>query len=201
MLKSKQLDFKSLNPSQLWTDNSFYWVKNSFYINFKSKPQFHSSIIFFVYPVISATCFILQQRHYKPKRPTSLNSFQLKEHFSHPLQIFLSNRLLQLRLFHGKQVPQVDLRVNIMRDLPLVEESRQVGLDFGAAWHSHAQGKEATQVFLHKGKMVSIQALLPRLLWPVTFLLARRNHQNTQSGRVASHHFNMLKNKPTTVLM
>lgn len=87
----------------------------------------------------------------------------------------LSYRILQLRLFHSKQVPQVDLRLNIMRDLSLVEETRQIGLDFSASGHSHAQSKEATQVFLHQGKMVSIQALLPGLLWPVMFLLARRN--------------------------
>lgn len=153
------------HPSHLWTYNSFYWVKHSFYI--KSKP----SIILFVCPVKFSN--IRNQ-----ERPRFLKNFwQLKERFSTSFQWEpLSDRLLHLRLFQGKQVAQVDLGVNVTRDLPLVEETRQVGLHFGASWHSHAQCKEATQVLLHKRKMVSIQTLLPSLLRPMAFLSTRRSH-------------------------
>lgn len=58
-----------------------------------------------------------------------------------------------------------------MRDLALVEETCEVGFHLGASGNAHAQGKEVTQVFLHKGQMVSVQALLPGFLGPLTFLV------------------------------
>lgn len=84
-----------------------------------------------------------------------------------------------MRLLHGKQVPQVDLGVNETRDLPLVEETRQVGLHFGASRHPHAQRKEAAQIFLHEGKVVSIQTLLPGLLRPMMFLCGEAIRRKT----------------------
>lgn len=43
-----------------------------------------------------------------------------------------------------------------MRDLPLVEEARQVGFHFGASGDPHAQREEATQVTLHEGLVVPV---------------------------------------------
>lgn len=60
-----------------------------------------------------------------------------------------------------------------MRDLALVEEAREVGFHFSATSDPHTKGEEATQVFLHKGQVVSIQTLLPGLLGPVSFLFAQ----------------------------
>lgn len=77
-----------------------------------------------------------------------------------------------------------------MGDLPLVEETRQVGLHLGASGHSHAQREEAPQVFLHQGELVPIQPLLPGLLGPVAFL--RRNRENVNIRRVASQRSNVL---------
>lgn len=82
-----------------------------------------------------------------------------------------------------------------MGDLSLVEETRQVRLHLGASRHSHAQGKEATQVFLHKRKVVPIQALLPRLLGPMAFVLAGRGRWRKKSRCGASHHQNVLGDK------
>lgn len=73
-------------------------------------------------------------------------------------------------LFDPKQVAQVNLRVNVVWDLAFVEEAREVGFHFGSSADPHAQGKEATQVFLHEGKMVSVQTPLPGLLGPLAFL-------------------------------
>lgn len=77
-----------------------------------------------------------------------------------------------------------------MGDLPLVEETRQVGLHLGASGHSHAQREEAPQVLLYQGEVVPIQPLLPGLLRPVAFL--RRNRENANIRRVASQRSNVL---------
>lgn len=73
-------------------------------------------------------------------------------------------------LLHLEQVAQVDLGVHEVRDLPLVEEARQVGLHFGASGDAHAQREEAAQVLLHRRLLVSIQTLLPGLLGLPAFL-------------------------------
>lgn len=64
-----------------------------------------------------------------------------------------------------------------MRDLAFIEEAREVGFHFGAPGDPHAQGEEAAQVFLHDRQMVSVQALLPGLLRPLTFLLALKKEK------------------------
>lgn len=87
----------------------------------------------------------------------------------------MHHRLQRTRLFHAEQAAQVDLGVNIMRDLALVEEAREVGFHFSPTGDPHTKGEEATQVFLHKRQVVSIQTLLPGLLGPLTFLFAQEN--------------------------
>lgn len=43
-----------------------------------------------------------------------------------------------------------------MRDLSFVEEAGQVGFHLGTPGDAHAQGEEATQVFLHQRLLVSV---------------------------------------------
>lgn len=57
-----------------------------------------------------------------------------------------------------------------MGNLALVEEPVEVGLHFGAAGDTQAEGEESAQVLLHGGQLVAVQALLPRLLGPPVLL-------------------------------
>ncbi|TNN85972.1 hypothetical protein EYF80_003816 [Liparis tanakae] len=93
---------------------------------------------------------------------------QTREGIYNPLQY---KRVKKARWLDAKQIAQVDLGVNVMRDLAFIEEAREVGFHFGSSGDPHAQGEEAAQVLLHKRQMASIQTLLPGLLRPLTFLM------------------------------
>lgn len=96
--------------------------------------------------------------------------------------------LCENRLLEAKKIAQVDLRVDVVGDLALVEESIEVGLHFGTTVDTQTEGKEAPQVFLHGRQLVAVQTFLPRLLGPPVLLQEEKSvtAQLTSSGSVIS---------------
>lgn len=80
-----------------------------------------------------------------------------------------------LRWSDAEEISQVNFRIDAVRDLALIEETRQIGFTFHPVTDVHTQGEELTHVFYQRTTVLSLQTLLPTLAAALVSVLKHTN--------------------------